>query len=146
MAYKPLDHHKHGEPIILNDARWFVNNRGYYMDRKGRLLHRVVWEATHGPIPEGYVIHHKDGNRLNYNVANLELMSRGKHDNHHPRHRWTESERERQSEQLKERWANPKSHAVKCVGCGTEFQAIGMRAMFCSSKCRRRYYLKYRGY
>ncbi|MGQ1889148.1 HNH endonuclease signature motif containing protein [Thermophagus sp. OGC60D27] len=46
--------------------------------RKGeyRLLHRVIWEKAHGPIPKGYCLVFKDGNPKNVQLDNLELISR----------------------------------------------------------------------
>lgn len=39
--------------------------------------HRIVWELHHGPIPKGYNVQFKDGNRLNCDdVKNLYLISR----------------------------------------------------------------------
>lgn len=43
------------------------------------LEHRVVWEAAHGPIPKGYVIHHIDGNGKNNDLSNLRLMTQKEH-------------------------------------------------------------------
>lgn len=40
-----------------------------------RLFHHVVWEQVNGPIPEGYVIAFKDGDSLNTNRNNLELIT-----------------------------------------------------------------------
>lgn len=37
--------------------------------------HRLVWEAFNGPIPEGMVIDHIDGNRSNNALSNLRLVS-----------------------------------------------------------------------
>lgn len=42
---------------------------------KWELLHRVVWERKHGPIPEGMIITFKDGNSLNCELDNLEQIS-----------------------------------------------------------------------
>ena len=40
-------------------------------------LHRDIWCYEHNAeIPEGYDIHHKDGNYLNNNIENLELITR----------------------------------------------------------------------
>jgi len=39
----------------------------------------VVWEAAHGPVPRGWVVHHKDRNPLNDAIENLEAMSRSNH-------------------------------------------------------------------
>lgn len=57
-------------------------NRGYCMvttskdgKRKELLVHRVVWEAFNGKIPPGYEINHKDENRLNNKLDNLELLT-----------------------------------------------------------------------
>lgn len=41
-----------------------------------RLLHVVVWETHHGPVPRNQIIKFKDGNRLNCDIKNLELKSR----------------------------------------------------------------------
>jgi hypothetical protein len=40
---------------------------------------KVVWEKAHGPIPRGMVIHHKDRNPLNDDLANLQAMTRREH-------------------------------------------------------------------
>lgn len=38
---------------------------------------RVVWEKANGPIPDGHMIMHRDGNRLNCELENLECIRRG---------------------------------------------------------------------
>lgn len=55
---------------------------GYYMtsaqyDKKVYYFmeHRVIWVWHKGAIPEGLVINHKDYNRANNDINNLELMS-----------------------------------------------------------------------
>lgn len=40
-----------------------------------RLGHRVAWEATHGPIPEGMTIDHLCRNKPCVNVAHLRLLT-----------------------------------------------------------------------
>lgn len=42
-----------------------------------RAIH--VWEAAHGPIPRGLVLHHKDRDPLNDDLENLVLLTRSEH-------------------------------------------------------------------
>ena len=49
---------------------------------------RLVWESFNGPIPEGMVVHHKDENKLNNSIENLELMSFSDHTRMHRREGW----------------------------------------------------------
>ena len=44
-----------------------------------RLRAVVSWEFANGPVPKGYLVHHKDRNKLNDDPANLELMTRAQH-------------------------------------------------------------------
>lgn len=44
-----------------------------------KLKHRVLWEENNGPIPKGYVVILKDGNRNNITLENLALISRAEH-------------------------------------------------------------------
>lgn len=39
----------------------------------------VAWEAIHGPVPRGSVIHHKDRDSLNDDPPNLEALTRKQH-------------------------------------------------------------------
>ena len=47
---------------------WDTNERRFKME------HRVVWELHNGAIPSGHQIHHRDGNKLNNDIGNLELV------------------------------------------------------------------------
>jgi hypothetical protein len=46
-------------------------------------LQRKVYQDEFGKIPEGFMIHHVDGNPLNNNPNNLVAMSRSDHQRHH---------------------------------------------------------------
>lgn len=59
-----------------------LTRNGYYLtmaqfNRKSYYFceHRVVWVWYNGAIPEGLVINHKDYNRANNHIENLELMT-----------------------------------------------------------------------
>lgn len=62
---------------------------GYYTisSRKegnhGKKLHRLIYEKYFGPIPEGFVIHHRDGNKLNNNLDNLVMLHSIEHNRLH---------------------------------------------------------------
>lgn len=44
--------------------------------RKAYVVSRIIWELTYGPIPDGYVIDHLDGNPLNNKIENLACKTR----------------------------------------------------------------------
>lgn len=46
---------------------------------KWRLRAHVVWESENGAIPAGFAIHHRDRNKLNDALSNLELLSVARH-------------------------------------------------------------------
>ncbi len=48
-----------------------------------RLLHRYIYAKSHGPIPEGNHIHHKDTNTLNNEIGNLECLTPSAHNKEH---------------------------------------------------------------
>jgi len=41
-----------------------------------RFVHRMVWEAAHGPVPRGSVLAFRDGNTSHWELENLELIDR----------------------------------------------------------------------
>lgn len=41
-----------------------------------KVKHRLIWEEAYGPIPKGYSVIFKDGDKLNLDLANLALVSR----------------------------------------------------------------------
>lgn len=63
--------------------------KGYYYatltDDNGkqthRRLHRVIWEAVNGSIPEGLQVNHIDENKSNNRIENLNLMTSKENNN-----------------------------------------------------------------
>ena len=66
--------------IILTPGR--IHNGymrvGLSRDNKltGKLVHRLVWEAFNGPIPEDKEVNHIDEDKLNNRLENLNLVTR----------------------------------------------------------------------
>jgi hypothetical protein len=46
-----------------------VKNKTYYR------VHRLVWESFNGPIPQGYVVDHKNGDKKDNRLENLQLLT-----------------------------------------------------------------------
>ncbi len=47
----------------------------------GKYLHRLLFEEFYGEIPDGFIVHHKNGNRFDNCILNLQLMKKSTHDN-----------------------------------------------------------------
>lgn len=50
-----------------------------YFRCTGRFLHRSVWEAVNGAIPKGWQVHHKNGDRGDNRIENLECVPPDEH-------------------------------------------------------------------
>ena len=59
---------------------------GYYLCTQipgNKRLHRYVWEKYNGTISDGYHVHHKDHDKANNSIDNLELLSASEHSRLH---------------------------------------------------------------
>ena len=127
-------------------------------------MHRYVWEYYNGEIPKECEIHHKDGNRHNNNISNLECISISEHRRLHGRIlteeqrkrrrdnlnnnvrpkeiEWNKSDEGKQwhKEQLKTRKDNRKMQTCLCKQCNKEFTFFGQKTrQFCSGACAQQY-------
>lgn len=148
-------------------VKYYVQSTGRYLasTRKingERLLHRQVWVQHNGPIPDGYVIHHKDHDWRNNDISNLECVEKGDHAKDHIVERWLDEKQaqafrdglEKAREAAKAwhstpegldlhrnngrlAWENRQPVALKCEVCGSDFQAKRAEvAKYCSTACR----------
>jgi len=56
----------------------WIEGRGYVKE------HRYVWEKHFGKIPKGYIIHHKNENKEDNRIENLECITKKVHDKMNP--------------------------------------------------------------
>lgn len=72
----PSNHHEVGTVVVTTDG---------YVARKTaepnqwEYVHRMVWEEHNGPIPEGGIVIFLDGNPLNCDISNLQMITRAEH-------------------------------------------------------------------
>lgn len=65
------------------------NTHGYqriHAAGQNMMAHRVMWLYVHGHIPDGHVINHRDGNRKNNRITNLEAVTQRQNLHHARRH------------------------------------------------------------
>lgn len=51
----------------------------YRCSKLKKRMHIYVWEYYNGAIPKGYEVHHKDLNKANNDISNLELLTVSEH-------------------------------------------------------------------
>lgn len=73
--------------IVKENRGWFkdqggwIDKKGYRRIKRGKFLHRVIMEEyLQRKLSLDEVIHHKDGNKLNNNINNLEVLQKREHD------------------------------------------------------------------
>lgn len=159
------------DPIWLDPLTQYFDGGLYrlwpgdrYLSRGGRKIHRDVWRTAFGPIPPGCHIHHKDGDRSNNRLGNLECVPERLHlsdawrvNKSHiaPGKHFTERARERASEwhqseagrlwhsrmaKRTESWTKWERAERACEFCGKPMQALvrknGYSQRFCTDVCK----------
>jgi len=131
---------------------------GTFSGGNPEFLHRRVFEDNYGPIPEGFHVHHIDGDPSNNDPSNLVAVSRKDHSRLH----WNDERAMRLRQHLdtirplSKAWhSSPEGREVhrrigalayknfipatkQCAYCGKDFKTrmLGHQDKFCSNACR----------
>jgi len=61
-----------------------IDSKGYvlvWVDKVGYVKeHRLIWIQYYGRIPDGYVVHHRNENKLDNRIENLKCIVKVEHD------------------------------------------------------------------
>lgn len=156
------------ETIVFEGRRYCPDGKGYYYNSTTRKrLHQAVWITYNGPIPDGCEIHHKDLNKDNNDIDNLECMTSQEHKALHAAliteedkeqkrknlneaarpiaNRWHKSEEGRNwhREHIKQQHKNGVfTKTLICTNCGKEYTGHLAKKggnTFCSNTCKSAY-------
>lgn len=132
---------------------------GAYFQKNGVRLHRLIWQdGNKAEIPKGMHIHHKDGDRANNSLNNLQLITASEHARIHgqnPSDKAVEARRRNaqiategnkripkkvRSETRREAWEKQKQKPPtekQCGYCGEVYETyVPHCSKFCSNRCK----------
>lgn len=138
---------------------------GYWRSKVGR-MHRYVWEYYNGKIPTEMDVHHKDHDKSNNDISNLELLTKKDHSKRHYEELPPEQKKAKRdwmlntvilkaaewhkSPEAKEfhrrigalSYKNRDKKTFKCEQCGKEFEQYESKRSgrkFCSGACAQKF-------
>lgn len=153
----------------FNGIRFTIGpGRKYFSNSavKPKSMHQYVWSYYNGSVPKGYEVHHKDGDRYNNDISNLELLEMHEHRKLHGRLltdeqrdwkrnnintkarpkaiEWHKSEAGREWHKKHGQTMHQKEVKVECIcqQCGKSFITVnnkGVTRKFCSGACSQKY-------
>lgn len=76
-----IQYYEDGDVAVFDNLAFRRDKKtGYYLNAKThKRLHVYVWEYYNGEVPKGYDVHHKDFNKANNEVDNLQLLTKKDH-------------------------------------------------------------------
>lgn len=142
IVYRGLSYRRQPGRAYYFPSSWAVRRHGR------QSLHRDVYRDNVGPIPDGWHVHHIDGDTENNDPANLEAISASDHARHHYGHRaesiaaarreWevTDDAKAIKRAAIAKARANTPKAEQPCGHCGRPFLARLGHDKFCSIKCQ----------
>lgn len=152
--------------IEYNGIKFYQTANGYYLGKVNgtpKWLHRYVWESEIGEIPDGYHIHHIDGDKGHNEVCNLQAIKGVEHLSEHAQNvdkeaikrnldncarpkacKWHKSQagrkaHKKQYESSNLRKAMREKVALVCQVCGKEYitvKAMLHKSKYCGNNCK----------
>ena len=114
---------------MFKGVKFCLNTSGHYT-KSWSAVHQAVWRYYFGEIPEGYEIHHRDGDKSNNDIYNLQMLTKAEHRKVHFA-----------KPHLRENFKK----AFKCDYCHKEFSAIDCGTnRFCSPECKSAFFYRYK--
>jgi hypothetical protein len=71
---------------FANQGAGYITKAGYRRIKRGGrwwLEHRWLWEQANGSVPSGYCLHHRNHDKADNRLENLELKPWGQHTTDH---------------------------------------------------------------
>lgn len=140
---------------VYFQKRFYKDKKGYYVNSMPIHAQRWVWINHFGTIPDNMDVHHKDGDKSNNEIENLEIISRSDHLKKH----WKEGSydldqrrkqlsearlwlktpqgKKKQAINTKNSWEKRKLSPYKkiCIGCEISFESYQKWGKHCNSSC-----------
>lgn len=156
----PIEYAGGGKVATFEGMRYIRDERtGYYLNSVHSIrLHRAVWIAEHGEIPNGWQVHHVDGDKSHNGIENLALLPRKEHLSLHmsapERREFARANIVHAIEAAREWHGTPEGHEwhkkhyeetgtamyvvrdYECEYCGKPFKSTAVRSRFCSNNCK----------
>lgn len=157
---------------FFNGYKFYKRSDNFYwystipIGGKRRYMHIYVWEQANGQIPKGYEVHHKDLNRDNNNLLNLELLTVQEHKKLHTKlnklneetiKKWKgnmelaiERAKEWHKSETGRKWHSEHAHKIDyskinygeriCLVCNKKYLAKNTNQRFCCQACKSKFY------
>lgn len=144
--------------FYLHKASGYWISCDYSKERPRIRAHQWIWINHHGPIPKGYHLHHKNEDKSDNRIENLELIEASRHFKHHyykdPSRavhskesidkirpltkKWHASEEGKAWHAAHGiiTWLNREPFKIKCQICSKEVETKTFHQKFCHPNCK----------